>query len=95
MKRIGGFRRKSRHKLSKSKAEKGKISISKYFQKLEIGQKVALDLESAIHKGVHHPIFLGKSGVVKGMQGKCYKVQITDGGKNKTLIVHPVHLKKL
>ena len=94
MKRIGGFRRKSRYKLSKERKNRGKISITRYLQKFEIGQRVDLSVEPAVHKGMYSPRFIGKSGIVSGMQGKCYKVQIKDGGKSKTLIVHPVHLKK-
>ena len=30
----------------------------------------------------------------KGKKGNCYEVLIKDGGKEKTLIVHPIHLKK-
>ncbi len=30
----------------------------------------------------------------KRQKGKCYEVLIIDRGKQKTLIVHPVHLKK-
>lgn len=95
MKRTGGFRRKTRRKFTKSKRTKGKISISKYFQTLEIGDKVLLGVEPAVQKGMYNPRFMRKSGVIKGSQGKCYKVQISDMGKDKTLIVHPIHLQKL
>lgn len=95
MKRIGGFRRKTRHKFTKSKRSKGKISITRYLQKFDIDQKVTLGVEPAIQKGMYNARFMGKTGVVKGMQGACYKIQINDMGKNKTLIVHPVHIKKL
>lgn len=95
MKRIGGFRRKSRHKFTKNKRSKGKISITKYFQKFNIDQKVALSVEPAVQKGMYCARFMQKTGIVKGMQGSCYKIQIIDGRKNKTLIVHPIHIKKL
>ena len=95
MKRIGGFRRKSRRKFTKSKRTKGKISISRYFQKFIIGEKVLLTVEPAVQKGMYNPRFMNRPGTVKGLQGKCYKVRISDLGKEKTLIVHPIHLKKL
>ena len=47
-----------------------------------------------MQKGMYHSRFYGKMGVVKGKKGRCYEVMITDGSKQKTLIVHPVHLKK-
>ena len=92
-KRIGGFRRKTRHKLQKSKSEKGKISITKYFQKFKEGDKVLLKAEPAVHTGMYMPKYHGKVGVVIGTQGHCYKVTIKDGGKEKMLIVHPIHLR--
>jgi|TARA_B100001971_G_C17869349_1_gene372408 large subunit ribosomal protein L21e len=95
MARIGGSRRKSRHKFTKSRKIKGIISLTRYLQKLDVGQKVALSVEPAVQKGMYASRFISKIGVVKGMQGKCYKIQIKDIKKNKTLIVHPIHLKKL
>jgi len=94
VKRIGGTRRKSRHKTSKNVKRKGKISLTKYFQKLEKGDRVKLKIEPAVQKGAFHLRFHGKSGVVKSKIGKCYKVMIKDGKKEKELIVHPIHLKK-
>ena len=95
MGRIGGLRRKSRHKFTKSKKNKGKISLTRYLQKFDIGQKVILRVEPAIQKGMYASRFISKTGIVKGTQGRCYKIEIDDLGKNKTLIVHPIHLKKL
>ena len=93
--RIGGARRKTRYKLSKGNKEKGKISITNYFQDLEKGQKVVLKAEPAIQKGMYSARFYGKSGIIKGKQGTNYKVFITDGKKEKILIVHPVHLRRM
>lgn len=91
-KRIGGFRRKTRSKLRK--AERGKISIKKYLQKLALGDKVCLKAEPAIQHGMYYPRFHGKHGTVVGKQGKCYVVKIRDKTKEKSLIVHPIHLEK-
>ena len=94
-KRIGGFRRKTRHKLSKPLREKGKISLRKYFQAFKPGDKVVLKSESSIHKGMYNPRFHGKSAVVKNKKGHCYEVIIKDNKKKKILIVHPVHLRRV
>lgn len=94
-KRIGGSRRKSRHKLKKNMRAKGKLSLRRFFQKLEEGVKVVLNSESSYHKGSYHMRHHGKIGTVTGKNGNCYKVQIKDINKEKTLVVHPVHLKKL
>ncbi len=95
VKRIGGFRRKTRDKLKKPIRRKGKISITRYFQEFKEGDVVQLLAEPAIQKGMFHPRFYGKRAAIKGMKGKCYLVGIKDHNKNKELIVHPVHLKRL
>ena len=94
VKRIGGIRRKTRYKFRKEKRSKGKLSITKYLQSFDVGNKVYLHVEPAVQKGMYHPRFMGKSGIIKRKRGKCYEVTINDLGKEKTLIVHPVHLKK-
>lgn len=92
--RIGSFRRKTRQKLSKLKRQKGKISISSYFKELKMGDKVVLKAEPAVQKGMYFPRHHGKIGTVTGKQGSCYIVTIYDKNKQKTIIVHPVHLKR-
>jgi large subunit ribosomal protein L21e len=94
-KRIGSKIRKTRHKLSKHFRRKGKISISSYFQKFDIGDKVCLSAESAYQRGMYHPKYLGKAGIVKNKRGKCLEISINDKGKEKTLIAHPIHLKRI
>ena len=92
--RIGGFRRKTRYKLKKNIRQKGKLSISRFFQEFKIGERVKLLAEPAIQKGMYFPRFHGKSGKITGKQGKCYKVKIKDFKKQKELVVHPIHLRK-
>ena len=94
VKRIGGFRRKTRSKLKKPFNMKGKISIKNYFQKFEVGDRVLLKAEPAVQTGMYFPRFHSKSGIVKGMKGACYEVKIKDGKKEKILVIHPVHLKR-
>ncbi len=94
VKRIGGIRRKTRYKFRKEKRSKGKINITKYLQLFNAGDRVYLHTEPAVQKGMYHPRFMGKTGVIKGKRGKCYEVMINDLGKDKTLVIHPIHLKK-
>ena len=93
--RIGGSRRKSRQNFTKHYRRKGKISITRFFQRFEEGDNVVLLAEPAYQKGLYHARMHGKTGIIEGMQGCCYKVGIRDGHKEKILIVHPVHLKRL
>ena len=91
---IGGSKRKSRFKLKKSARQRGKISVSRFMQSFQAGQKVHLDIEPALHKGDYSTDFIGKTGTVKAKRGKCYEVIIKDGNKEKMLIIHPVHLRE-
>lgn len=92
--RVGGFRRKTRAKLRKNVSDKGKISLRNFLQEFKEGDIVKLGAEPAYQKGMYHPRFYGKVGVVSKVVGKCYEVQIKDFTKPKTVVVHPVHLVK-
>ena len=94
-KRIGGARRKTRHKLAKNIRTKGKISLAKYFQEYKEGDKVYLCAEPSIHGGMYYPRFHGKAGTIMAKRGKCYEIKIKDVKMEKILVVHPVHLKRL
>ena len=94
-KRIGGFRRKTRHKFIKEAKKKGKIDLTSYFQNFKKGDRVNLIVESSIHKGMYNPRFIGKTGVVTNKRGRCYEISIRDANKEKILIVHPIHLRKV
>jgi len=93
--RIGGTRRKTRFKLAKTRRARGKISIRKFFQEFNIGEKVVLKAEPSYQKGMYHPRFHGRCGIIKGQQGRNYSIEIKDGKLKKHLIVHPIHLKKI
>ena len=95
VKRIGGSRRKTRSIFKKEPRNRGKFSLTDYFQTFKKGDQVQMKVEPAIHKGVHYKRFESRSGVIIGTQGRCYTVKIDDFGKPKTLIVHPIHLRRL
>jgi len=93
VKRIGGLRRKTRQIFSKKPSQRGKFSLTRYFQKYKDGDNVLLKSEPSIHNGMYFRRFDAKSGIISGRQGRCYKVKINDLGKEKILIVHPIHLR--
>ena len=93
-KRTGGSRRKTRSKFRKLESEKGKISIRKYMQSFQAGDKVRLQAEPAIQKGIYFRRFHSKTGEIMNQRGACYEVLIKEGNKQKTIIVHPIHLVK-
>ncbi len=95
VKRTGSRRRKSRYVLTQKKTEKGKLSIRNFLKDLKPGEKVVLKAEPSYQKGMYFHRFHGKMGVVGAKKGGCYEVMIKDCGKQKALIIHPVHLKRL
>jgi len=94
MARFGGPRKKTRYKLQKHSSEHGRVRITAHMQTFNEGDSVALTPDSSVQRGMYHPRFIGMTGVVTGMQGKSYRVKISNKGKTKTLLVLPVHLRK-
>ncbi len=93
--RIGGSRRKTRGIFSKKQSLRGKISLRRFLQGFEEGEKVAMVAEPAHQKGMYFRRFHGKTGTVLRKIGKCYEVKIRDQNKEKRVVVHPVHLKRV
>jgi len=74
--------------------EHGKIKLSNYFQEFKKGDRIAVVKE--LTEMPKFPKRLqGRSGVVENKRGRSYIVKIKDLNKEKTYIIHPVHLKKL
>ncbi len=74
--------------------EKGKLKLSSYFKKIDDGVDVALVTDLGVRASFPKRL-KGMSGKVSGSRGRFKLVEIKDGNKLKTLIVHPVHLRKL
>ena len=88
-----GSRRKSRSKLKKNIRSRGKISISRYLQEFKIGDRVMLDAEPAIQKGMYHPRYHSLVGVVVGRRREGYQVRINDNDNVKDIFVRAIHLR--
>ena len=80
--------------MKKKIREKGKIKLSRMFQKLKKGDNVCVKRELAVRANFPSRI-QGKTGKVEDSRGKAYIVKIRDGNKVKTFIIKPVHLIKL
>jgi large subunit ribosomal protein L21e len=74
--------------------QKGKLKLSRYFKILEEGASVAIVVDHGVRAAFPKRI-QGKSGMVVGQRGKFNVVEIMDGNKLKTFIIHPIHLKRL
>ena len=94
MQRMGGNRKKTRSILSKKPRNRGKFSLTNYFCQYKKGDRVLLKAEPSIHNGMYFRRFNARPGEITGKQGRCYLIKINDLGKEKELIVHPVHLRR-
>ena len=73
---------------------RGKLPLSKYFQDLEKGEKVAVINERAVAS--NFPVRLqGRTGVVEEKRGRAYIIKIKDVNKEKKFLIEPIHLKKI
>ncbi len=89
-----GYRRRTRSVMQRRTRDRGLSPITRAFQRFEVGDKASVNLDPSIHKGMPHVRFHGRTGTVKGMQGKAYVLDVRMGGKMKEIIVRPEHLRK-
>jgi len=73
---------------------RGKLQLSRYFQRLKKGDAVSVLLERSVQPRFPKSLN-GKTGVVESKKGRAYVVKIKDKNKEKTYIVNPIHLKKI
>jgi large subunit ribosomal protein L21e len=73
---------------------RGKIKLSNYFQEFGNGDKVAVIRDLAL-KPKFPKTIQGRVGIIEGKRGNSYIIKIKDLNKEKTYIIHPVHLKKI
>lgn len=83
----------TRKKLSNHPRDRGTSPPQRAVARFEEGQRVHLTIDPSVPDGRFHPRFNGHTGVVSGKQGTAFKVEITDGGKQKTVIAKPAHLR--
>lgn len=73
---------------------RGKLRFSRYFQKLEKGDSVAVIKEPAV-KSSFPARLQGKTGLIESERGKAYMVKIKDCNKEKRFLIEPIHLRKI
>lgn len=86
--------KKTRNKLSNDPRDRGTSPPQRAIEDFEAGDHVHLNLDPSVPDGRFHPRFNGHTGEVLGRQGRAYRVRINDGGKDKTLIAIPAHLRR-
>ena len=89
-----GPRRKSRSVLTKRARERGKLGLSRLLAEYEVGEKVIINIDSGIHRGMPHKRFQGKVGTVVERRGKAYILDIPQRKTSKFVIAGPEHVRK-
>jgi large subunit ribosomal protein L21e len=78
----------------KSLRDRGKISLSKYFQELTEGDSVTVIKEKSLASFFPKRL-QGRTGKVVGKRGKSYILKINDQKKEKEFLIEPIHLLKI
>jgi len=73
---------------------RGKLQLSRYFQRLKEGDFVAISREPAVKSNFEKRL-QGITGIVEERKGKVYMIKIKEGNKEKRILVEPIHLKKI
>ncbi|MGM0372665.1 MAG: 50S ribosomal protein L21e [Halobacteriota archaeon] len=84
----------TRNKLSNPPRQRGTSPPQRSVAEFDDGQSVHLRIDPSVPDGRFHARFNGLTGEVVGKQGTAYKVEISDRGKEKTLLVGPAHLNE-
>jgi len=80
--------------LTKRVREKGKLGLSRLLAKYEVGDKVIINIDSGIHKGMPHKRFQGKVGTVVEKRGRAYVLDLPQRKTSKYIIAGPEHIKR-
>jgi len=93
VKRSKGYRSRTRALFRKDRRKRGKIGIGKLLQAYSVGDKVCIEIDPSIHRGMPHRRFFGKIGVIAGRRGRSYMVNVSAGGRSAMILVRPEHLE--
>ena len=79
---------------TKKSREKGKVQLSRYFQELKTGDKVAIVREPSM-KASFPDRMQGMTGIIEGKRGKAYIVKLKDYIHIKRYVINAIHLRKI
>ena len=78
--------------LRRNPRERGKTTLRKILQSYGEGDKVVVNIDSSVHKGMPHRRYHGRVGMIKAKRGRSYVIHVTQGDAMKEIIVRPEHL---
>lgn len=76
--------------ICKNIRQKGKLQFKEYFKQLKEGDRVAFIGEPGSDKLKR---LVGSVGIVKEQRGRYVLVEMKEGNKTKTFIIHPAYLR--
>ena len=93
MRKSKGYRAGTRNLLKKNPRERGKIGLSRILRDYQLGEKVVVQMDGSVHKGMPHRRYHGKIGMIKEKRGKAYVINVAQGKASRDIIARPEHLK--
>jgi large subunit ribosomal protein L21e len=93
MRKSKGHRANTRNLLTKNPRERGKNGLRRILYDYKIGEKVVVQLNASVHKGMPHRRYHGRIGVIVNKRGRAYVIDVTQGKAVKEIFVRPDHLK--
>ena len=87
-----GLRRRTRNILRKSPRKRGGQALGMLLHEYKPEEKIVIKINSSVHKGMPHRRYHGKIGLIKEKRGRSYIVKVTQGNKEKTVILRPEHI---
>ncbi|MBU0760080.1 MAG: 50S ribosomal protein L21e [Nanoarchaeota archaeon] len=78
----------------KKPRQKGKFSFTRYFQKFQPGDSVAVVKELSFEFAYSNRL-QGKTGKIIDKRGSAYQIEMKDLNKTKRYLIRPIHLKKI
>lgn len=89
-----GYRTKCRRKHRKPPRQRGLGSVEKYLIDYDVGDKVDVITDPSQHKrGMPFKRYHGRTGVITGIRGRCFEVEVSIRNAKKLLILGREHLR--
>jgi large subunit ribosomal protein L21e len=88
-----GYRRGTRKLLRKKPRERGMRPPGRLLVEYKPDEKVVININSSVHKGMPHRRYHGRVATVKEKRGRAYVVKLIEGRKEKTVILRPEHIQ--
>ena len=88
-----GFRSRTRKLLTRKPRERGNVGLSRILRDYQPGEKVVVQINSSVHKGMPHRRYYGKIGVIVEKRGRSYVIDVAQKKVMREIIVRPEHLK--